>query len=38
MGSVRVTVESVQDQARSSHLEGKCKITTDVGLWVVMKK
>ncbi len=38
MGRVRVTVESVRDQVRSSHLEEKCKITTDGGLWVVMRK
>ncbi len=38
MGRVRVTVESVQDQLRSNHLEEKCEITTDGGLWVVMKK
>ena len=38
MGRVRITVESVQDQLRSSHLEEKCEITTDGGLWVVMKK
>jgi hypothetical protein len=38
MGRVRVTVESVRDQVRSSHLEGKCEITTDGGLWLVMKK
>jgi hypothetical protein len=38
MGRVRVTVESVRDQVRSSHLEEKCEITTDGGLWVVMKK
>ncbi len=38
MGRVRVTVESVRDQVRSSHLEGKCEITTDGGLWVVMRK
>ena len=38
MGRVRVTVESVWDQVRSSHLEGKCEITTDGGLWVGMKK
>ena len=38
MGRVRLTVESVQDQLRSSHLEGKCEITTEGGLWVVMKK
>jgi hypothetical protein len=38
MGRVRVTVESVRDQLRSSHLEGKYEITTEGGLWVVMKK
>jgi hypothetical protein len=38
MGRVRVTVESVRDQVRSSHLEEKCQITTDGGLWVLMKK
>jgi hypothetical protein len=38
MGRVRVTVESVRDQVRSSGLEGKCEITTEGGLWVVMKK
>jgi hypothetical protein len=38
MGRVRVTVESVRDQMRSSRLEGKCEITTDGGLWVEMKK
>jgi hypothetical protein len=38
MGRVRVTVESVGDQVRSSHLEEKCEITMDGGLWVVMKK
>ena len=38
MGRVRVTVESVWDQVRSSHLEGKCEVTTDGGLWVLMKK
>jgi hypothetical protein len=38
MGRVRVTVESVQDQLRSSHLEGRCEITTDGGLWVVTRK
>ncbi len=38
MGRVRVTVESVRDQVRSSHLEKKCKITTEGGLWVVMRK
>lgn len=38
MGRVRVTVESVWDQLRSSHLEEKCEMTTDGGLWVVMRK
>jgi len=38
MGRVRVTVESVRDQLRSSYMEGKCEITTEGGLWVVMKK
>ena len=38
MGRVRVTVESVQEQVRSSQLEKKCEITTEGGLWVVMKK
>ena len=38
MGRVRVTVESVWDQVRLSHLEEKCEITTEGGLWVVMKK
>jgi hypothetical protein len=38
MGRVRVTVESVRDQMRSSRLEEKCEITTEGGLWVVMKR
>jgi len=38
MGRVRVTVESVREQVRLSNLEEKCEITTDGGLWVVMKK
>ena len=38
MGRVRVTVEGVRDQLRSSHLEGNSEITTEGGLWVVMKK
>jgi len=38
MGRVRVTAESVQDQLRSSHLEEKCEITSDGGLWVKIKK
>jgi SAM-dependent methyltransferase len=37
MGRVRVTVESVREQVRLSNLEEKCEITTDGGLWVVMK-
>jgi hypothetical protein len=38
MGKVRVTVESVRDQIRSSNLEGACEISTDGGFWVVIKK
>ena len=38
MGKVRVTVESLRDQIRSSNLERACEITTDGGFWVVMKK
>ena len=38
MGRVRVTAESVRDQLRSSQLEEKCEITTEGGLWVVMRK
>jgi len=38
MGRVRVTVESVWDQLRSNRLEERCKVTTEGGLWVVMKK
>jgi hypothetical protein len=38
MGRVRVTVKSVQDQVRSSRLGKKCEITTEGGLWVVMRK
>jgi len=38
LGRVRITVESVRDQLRSSRLEETCEITTDGGLWVVMKK
>jgi len=38
MGRVRVTVESIRDRLRSGHLEEKCEITTEGGLWVVMKK
>ncbi len=38
MGRVRITVESVREQLRSSTLEGNCEIITDGGLWVVMRK
>jgi hypothetical protein len=38
LGRARVTVESVRDQLRSSHLDEKCEITTEGGLWVVIKK
>jgi hypothetical protein len=38
MGRVRVTVESVRDQLRSNTLEKKCEITTEGGLWVVLRK
>ncbi len=38
MGRVRVTVESVRDQLRSNHLEEKSEITTEGGLWVLMRK
>jgi len=38
MGRVRVSVECVRDQLRSGNLEGKVEISTDGGLWVVMKK
>jgi hypothetical protein len=38
MGRVRVAVESVRDQLRSSTLEEKCEITTEGGLWVVLRK
>ena len=38
MGKVRVSVECVRDQLRSSDLEGKADITTDGGFWVVMTK
>ena len=38
IGRVRVTVESVRDQLRSSTLEEKCEITTEGGLWVVLRK
>jgi hypothetical protein len=38
MGRVRINLESVHDQLRSSTLEEKCKITTEGGLWVVLRK
>jgi len=38
MGRVRVTVESVREQLRSSRLEENCEIITDGGLWVVMRR
>ncbi len=38
LGRVRVTVESVREQLRSSRLERNCEIITDGGLWVVMRK
>ena len=38
MGRTRVTIDSVRDQVRANRLEEKCEITTDGGLWVVMRK
>jgi len=38
MGRVRVTVESVRDQARSGLAEAAFEITTEGGLWVVIIK
>ena len=38
MGRVRITVESVRDQLRAITLEETCEITTEGGLWVVMRK
>ncbi len=38
MGRVRITVESVRDQLRANALEERCDITTEGGLWVVMRK
>ena len=38
LGRARITAESVRDQLRSSRLEEKCEITTEGGLWVVMRK
>ncbi len=38
MGKVRVTVEGVREEVRSAILKGEFEITTDGGLWVVMRK
>jgi len=38
MGRVKVTFERVRDQVQSSRLEDECEITTEGGLWVVMRK
>jgi hypothetical protein len=38
MGRVRITVESVRDQLRLSTLEEKCEISTEGGLWVLIRK
>ena len=38
MGRVRITIENLQDQLQASHLEEKYEISTDGGLWAVMKK
>src|SRR4030042_2974842 len=38
MGRVRVTLESVRDRVRSKGLEERCEVTTEGGLWVVMRK
>ena len=38
MGKVRVTVESVREQVQSGNPEAEFEITTDGGLWVVMRK
>jgi len=38
LGRVRVTVESIRDQLRAGSLGAKAEITTEGGLWVVMKK
>jgi hypothetical protein len=38
MGRVRVTVESVRDQLRRCALEEKYEITTEGGLWVLLRK
>jgi hypothetical protein len=38
MGKVRVTVEHIREQVQSGNPEGEFEVTTDGGLWVVMKK
>jgi len=38
IGRVRISAESVRDQLRSNTLDEKCEITTEGGLWVVMRK
>ena len=38
MGKVRVTVEGVREEVRSAIPKGEFEITTDGGLWVVMRK
>lgn len=38
LGRVRITVEGVREQLRSSRLEANSEISTDGGLWVVMRK
>ncbi len=38
MGRVRITEENVRDQLRASGLEETCEITTEGGLWVVLRK
>ena len=38
MGKVRISVDRVRNQVQASNLEGDFEITTEGGLWVVMKK
>ncbi len=38
MGKVRISVDSLRNQMKSSNLEGDFEITTEGGLWVVIKK
>jgi len=38
LGKVKVTVENVKSQLVSSHLEEKCEITNEGGLWILMRK